>query len=252
MGVIYINGKPAAPKRRHEPRLVFIRRLLSYLDFDYQEFIDGIEQQHKKSAVSKQLQLLLNQYCASILSCIKDYPVASGRVTKKGYNLVEQLRLEMTAFDKSYSKLLSSCRVTKKKQQLICELNGSVAWFINQHNMTYSAIKVSTPFPTVFTKASLDDFIKKEKIALKAAGVDKKILAHRPKNWELIEMFIKITTQYKKENGSTKFMQYKTFSRQLDEHNKGLGYDDKKLSVSEKGYYNLKEAWRNNTLENFV
>ena len=96
------------------------------------------------------------------------------------------------------------------------------------------------------------EVIKKEKIALKAAGVDKKILAHRPKNWELIEVFIKITTQHKKEKGSTKFVQYKTFCRQLDEHNKSLSHGSNKLSVSEKGYYNLKKAWRNNTLENFV
>jgi hypothetical protein len=252
MGVVYVNGKPAAPKRRHEPRLVFIKRLLSYLDFDYQEFVDGIEQQDRKSPVPDQLRLLLNQYCTAILSCIQGYPTASGRVTKKGCNLVEQLRLEMMAFDESYSKLLSSCRVTKKKHQLICELNGSVAWFINQHNMTYGAIKVSTPFPTVLTKASLDDFLKKEGIALKAAGIDKKILAHRPKNWELIEVFIKITTQHKKEKGPNKFMQYKSFCKQLDEHNKGLIQGSNKLLVSEKSYYNLKKAWRNNTLENFV
>jgi hypothetical protein len=252
MGVVYINGKPAAPKRRQEPRLVLIKRLLCYLRLDLNEFVEAIEQEHKKSPVRKKLQPLIDQYCAVILSCIKNYPVASGRATKKGCDLVKQLRKEMMAFDNSYSGLLEKCRVSKAKHQLICELNGGVAWFVKQHDMTYGAIKVSAPFPKVLSKAALDDFLKKEKIALKAAGVDKKILAHRPKNWELIEMFIKITTQYKKENGSTKFMQYKTFSRQLDEHNKGLGYDDKKLSVSEKGYYNLKEAWRNNTLENFV
>jgi hypothetical protein len=252
MATVFKSGKLVGSKKRHEPRLVFIRRLLSYLDFDFQEFVDGIEQQDKKSPVPDQLQSLLNQYCTAILSCIQGYPTASGKVTKKGCNLVEHLRLEMTAFDKSYSKLLSSCRVTRKKHQLICELNGSVAWFINQHNMTYGAIKVSTPFPTVLTKASLDDFIKKEKIALKAAGVDKKILAHRPKSWELIEVFLKSTAQHKKEKGSTKFMQYKSFCKQLDEHNKGLSHGNNKLSVSEKGYYNLKNAWRNNTLENFV
>lgn len=252
MATVFKSGKLVSPKKRQEPRLVFIRRLLSYLDFDFQEFVNGIEQQDKKSPVPDQLRSLLNKYCTAILSCIQGYPTASGRLTKKGCNLVEQLRLEMTAFDKSYSKLLSGCRVTKKKHQLICELNGSVAWFINQHNMTYGAIKVSTPFPKVPTKAALDDFIKKETIALKAAGMDKKILAHRPKNWELIEVFIKITTQCKQEKGSTKFMQYKPFCRQLDEHNKSLGPGSKKLSVSEKGYYLLKRAWRNNTLENFV
>lgn len=252
MGVVYLNGKPAALKREKWSRIAFIKRLLCNLDFEFQEFVDGIEQQHKKSAVSKQLQLLLNQYSASILSCIQDYPVASGRVTEKGRKLVSQLKKELDAFDKDYSKLLSSRHVTKKKNELICELNGGVAWFINQHDMTCSAIRVSTPFPTVLTKASLDNFIKKEKIALKAAGVDQKILAHRPKNWELIEVFIKSTTQYKKEKGSTKFMQYKLFCKQLDGHNKGLSHGSNELSVSEKGYYNLKKAWRNNTLENFV
>ena len=252
MATIFKSGKLVGPKKRLEPRLFFIKRLLSYLDFDYQEFVDGIEQQHEKSAVPKQLQLLLNQYCAAILGCIQGYPLASGRVTKKGRNLVKQLKKELDMFDKGYSKLLSSHRVTKKKDQLICELNGSVAWFINQHDMTCSAIRVSTPFPTVLSKAALDDFIKKEKIALKAAGVDKKILAHRPKNWELIEVFIKITTQYKQAKGSTKFMQYKSFCRQLEQHNKALVPGGKKLSVSEKGYYNLKRAWCNNTLEKFV
>lgn len=252
MATVFINGKLVSPKKRRPPRLFYIKRLLSYLDFDYQEFVDGIERQHEKSAVPKQLQLLLNQYCAAILSCIQGYPLTSGRVTKKGRNLVKQLKKELDTFDKGYSKLLSSRRVTKKKGELICELNGSVAWFINQHDMTCSAIGVSTPFPIALTKAALNDFIKKEKIALKAAGVDKKIIAHRPKNWELIEVFIKITTQYKQEKDSTKFMQYKSFCRQLDQHNKGFCPGSKKLSVSEKGYYNLKRAWRNNTLENFV
>ncbi len=252
MGVVYVNGKQAAPKRRREPRMVLIKRLLCYLRLDLYEFVEGIEQEHKKSAVRKQLQPPINQYCAAILSCINNYPVASERTTKKGCDLVKQLRDEMMAFDNSYSELLEKRHVSKAKHQLICELNGGVAWFVKEHDMTYGAIRVSTPFPKVFSKAALDDFIKKEKIALKAAGIDKKILAHRPKNWKLIDVFIKITTQYKQEKGSTKFMQYKPFCRQLDEHNKGLGHDDKKLSVSEKGYYNLKEAWRNNTLENFV
>lgn len=251
MAKVFKSGKLVEPKMRLSPRLVFIRRLLSHLDFDFQEFVDGIEQQHKVSAVPKQLQLLLNHYCAVILSCIRDYPVASGRVTKKGRNLVKQLKEELDTFDKGYSILLSSCRVAKKKHQLICELNEGVTWFINQHDMTCDSFRVSTPFPKVLTKEALEDFLKKEKVALRAVGINDKVLNHRPKNWELIEVFIKTTTQYKQDKGATKFMPYKSFCRQLDQHNNGLGQGGKKLSVSEKGYGNLKKAWRNNTLENF-
>jgi hypothetical protein len=252
MATVFKNGKLVGPKKRQESRLFFINRLLSCLEFDYREFVDGIEQQHKKSAAPQKLQLLINQYCAAILSCIQGYPVASGRITKKGCSLVKQLKKELDAFDKNYSELLSSRRVPEKKHQLICQLNGSVAWFINQHDMTCSAIKVSTPFPTVLTQAALDEFIKKEKIVLKAVGSRKKILAHRPKNWELIEAFTAITAQHKKIHGQSKFLPYKKFCQALATYKNSAGTQSKALELSTRTYYSFKQAWINGSLDKFT
>jgi hypothetical protein len=245
MSGVYIGGKLATPTQEKRSRIYFIKGLLGCLYFDLKQFKTAIEVQHAKSPVPKEMQDLINRYCAAILRCADDYPTESGRVIKKGCGLVNQLRENMLAFDRDYSKLLPQCRISKKKHQIICDLNWAVSWFVTQHDMTVSAVRVSTPVPPVFTKPAMDEFIKKEKIALKATNTSKKILAHRPKNWAVVEAFTQITTQHKKIHGQSKFLTYKKFCRELEGHNKDL-------KVSVRTYYNLKHAWAIGSLEKFT
>lgn len=250
MGRIFIGGKPAGPAQDKRTRIYFITGLLGYLYLDLQQFKVAIEVQHARSSVPQGLQHLICKYCAAILDFADRYPTKSGRMSKKGRGLVKQLSKEMLSFDRDYSRFLSQTQISQKKHQIICDLNWAVSWFITQHDMTDSALKVSTPIPLVLTKATIDDFIKKEKIALRATNTNKKILAHRPKNWEFVEVFIDITKQYKKINGSSKFVPYKKFCQLLGTHNKYSGANQK-LSVSVKGYYHLKKAWDEGSLQKF-
>lgn len=252
MGRTYKGGKFLNPPQKNISRMYFIQGLLGHLYFDLQQFKIAIEAQHAKSPIPKSMQILISQYCEVILLCADSYPTKSGRVTKKGRYLVKQLRGHMFTFDRSYSELLSQYRVSGAKHQIICDLNWAVSWFIAQHEMTLSSLKVSTPVPPVFTKATMDDFIKKEKIALKATNTSKKVLPHRPKNWELIELFKKLTTQYKKINGHSKFWPYKEFCKQLDAYNETATVQTKPLTISERSYYSLRQAWVNGSLENFT
>jgi hypothetical protein len=252
MSGVYVGGKLVSPEQEKRSRIYFIQGLLGYLYFDLKQFKAAVELQHAKSPVPKKLQNLICQYCAAILRCADGYPTNSGKVTKRGCTLVKQLRRNMLAFDRAYSKLLPQCRISQKKHQIICDLNWAVSWFVTQHDMTVSAVRVSTPVPPVFTKVAMDDFIKKEKIALKATNTSTKILAHRPKNWELVEVFTQVTTQYKKIHGQGKFLTHKKFCKELVAHNKNTGAQSKPLKVSERTYYSLKQAWINGSLEKFA
>ena len=249
---VYIGGVKVAPIQKTYSRIYFIEGLLGYLYHDLRQFKAAIELEHAKSAVKKPLQLLINKYCQEILKCADDYPTASGRITKKGKGLAQQLRAAMLSFDDSYSQLQKTTKVAKKKHKIICELNGSVLWFLKQHDMTVNSIKTNHYLPSNPTTQELIDFIKKEKISLKAVGVSTKMLPHRPKNWELRRFFKKVTGAFKKKNGQRKFIPYKVFCRALESHNKKFRLGLEGLVVSVKGYYNLKDAWRNGSLDRLV
>ena len=154
------------------------------------------------------------------------------------------------SFDEAYSVFFEKHRVNKGLHQMICELNGSVLWFLQQHDMTINSIRLHNPLSANPTSAEMADFLKKEKEFLKGLHKGKKMLPHRPKDWEIRDIFKSKTESYQKANGVSKFIPHKTFVRMLNEH-KDL-HTEEPLTISEKGYYNLKEAWKNKSFDRFI
>lgn len=249
MAGVYIDGKKVVPAKKKFSRIYFIEGLLGYLFFDLKEFKAAIEAEDAKKSVHKQLRKLILDYCWAILVCLDGYPTSSGRVTKGGKDLVKKLQSDMIQFDADYSALWSKARISKRIHTIICELNWAVLWFIRQHDMTILAIKVTNPVPNKFFGADLLDFIKKEKIALKATKSNSKILPYRPRDWAMRRYFKGVTSLYKKKNGANKFIPYERFCRLLVAHNKKSGA---RLRISARGYYNLKQAWQNGSLDRLV
>jgi hypothetical protein len=249
MAGVYIGGKKIVPAQEKFSRIYFIEGLLGYLFYDLREFKVAIEAEDAKKPVQMQLRKLVLDYCWEILVCLDGYPTSSGRVTKRGRELVKKLRSDMLQFDADYSALHSKTRIPQKIHTIICELNWAVLWFIREHDMTIAAIKVTNPVPDKLSGADLLDFMKKEKIALKATKSSAKVLPHRPRDWEMRRYFKRVTSVFKKKNGVSKFIPYASFCRLLVAHNKKSGA---KLRISVRGYYNLKQAWENGSLDRLV
>jgi len=249
MAGVYVGGKKVVPIQGKFSRIYFIEGLLGYLFCDLREFKAAIEAEDAKKPVHKQLRKLILDYCWAILVCLDGYPTSSGRVTKRGKDLVKKLRVDMMQFDADYSTLYSKAHIPRRIHTIICELNWAVLWFIREHDMTIAAIKVTNPVPDKFSGADLLDFIKKEKIALRATKSSAKVLPYRPRDWEMRRYFKRFTGAYKKKNGANKFIPYERFCRILVAHNKKSGT---KLRISVRGYYNLKQAWKNGSLDRLV
>lgn len=249
MAGVYISGKKVVPAQEKFSRIYFIEGLLGYLFCDLEQFKAAIESEDAKRPVHKQLQKLILDYCWTILLCLDGYPTSSGRVTKRGKDLVKKLRSDMIQFDTDYSTFRSKVCIPQRIHNIICELNWAVLWFIREHDLTITAIKVTSPVPDKFSGADLLDFIKKEKIALKGIKSGTKILPYRPRDWEMRRFFKKVTSIYKKKNGASRFIPYERFCRLLITHNKKTGA---KLRISARGYYNLKQAWKNGALDRLI
>ena len=247
---IYKNGKLCVPKDKTKSRIYYVQAILGWLYFDMSEFKAAIEKQHEISQVPKPIQVLVTRYCKQILYFADTYPTKSGKITKKGKDLSKQLRADLMSFDAAYSVFFEKHRVNKRLHQMICELNGSVLWFLQQHDMTINSIRLHNPLSANPTSAEMADFLKKEKESLKGLQKGKKMLPHRPKDWEIRDIFKSRTEPYQKANGVSKFIPYKTFVRMLNEH-KDLQTEEP-LTISEKGYYNLKEAWKNKSFDRFI
>jgi len=248
---IYKSGELVLIKPKGRTSIYYIAGLLGWLYFDLSEFKVAIEKQHNLSPIPKQLQSLITTYCRAILNCADNYPTKSGRVSLAGKDLVKILSNEFVTFDDAYSNFKTQKKVTKKLHNLICELNGSVQWFLQQHNMTISSIKISNPLSSDPTADELNDFLNKEKISLRAVGYTNKVLANRPKNWELRDFFKVKTELFQKLNGKAKFIKYNAFLEELGIQNRTSNYK-KQLQVSVKGYYLLKKAWKNGSFNRIV
>ena len=248
---IYKSGKQDSIKPKDKSRIYYIAKLLGWLYLDLGDFKVDIEKQHHISPIPKQLQSLITTYCRAILNCADNYPTKSGKVTVKGKGLVKELSNEFVTFDDAYSNFKTQNKVTKKLHNLICELNGSVQWFLQQHNMTISSIKISNPLSSDPTADELNDFLNKEKISLRAVGYTNKVLANRPKNWELRDFFKVKTELFQKLNGKAKFIKYNDFLKEIGIQNRTTHYK-KQLQVSVKGYYLLKKAWKNGSFNRIV
>ena len=142
---IYKEGKLCVPKDKIKSRIYYVQAILGWLYFDLSEFKVAIEKQHEISQVPKPIQALVTQYCKQILYFADTYPTKSGKVTKKGKDLAKQLRVDLMSFDAAYSVFLEKNKVSNKLHQTICELNGAVVWFLQQHDMTINSIRLHNP-----------------------------------------------------------------------------------------------------------
>ena len=243
---IYKSGKQDSIKPKDKSRIYYIAKLLGWLYFDLGDFKVAIEKQHHLSPIPNQLQSLITTYCRAILNCADNYPTKSGRVSVAGKDIVKTLSNEFVTFDDAYSNFKTQNKVTKKLHNLICKLNGSVQWFLQQHNMTINSIKISNPLSSNPTTDELNDFLKKEIISLRAVGSTKKVLPNRPKNWEIRSFFKIKTAAFQKLREVTRCIPYKDFCKDLVTYNR-TNPQEKELKVSAKGYYLLTKSWKNGT-----
>lgn len=247
---IYKNGELCIPKDKIRSRIYYVKTFLGWLYFDMSEFKAALEKQHEISKVPKPIQALVTRYCKQILDFADTYPTKSGKITKKGKDLSKQLRVDLMSFDAAYSVYLEKHKVSARLHKMISELNGSVLWFLQQHDMTINSIRLHNPLSANPTSTEMADFLKKEKESLKGFHKGKKVLPHRPKNWEIRAIFKSRTEPYQKANGDSEFIPHKIFARMLNEH-KDLNTEEP-LTISVKGYYNLKKAWKNKSFDRFI
>ena len=247
----YKNGQLVSITPKPKTRMYYIVGILGWLYFDVEQFKAGIEAQHDKSKVPKQLQILITKYCRAILHFADNYPTKSGKISIAGKNLAQTLGNELKDFDSSFLVLTSKKKVRKEIKELIHDLNAGVLWFLQQHDMIVNSIKITTPLSSNPTSQELKEFLKKEAILLKGLDPIKKVLPHRQKNWQLRDFFRSETVAYQKIKGVTRFMPFKKFLQKLDEFNQSIT-PKMPLTISVKGYYNLKQAWKNGTFDRLM
>ena len=250
--VLMGSGNVNTPKPVTHSRMTYIKPLLIWLCYDLDKFNKAIEALHAKKPVPAALQVLINPYCYEIINCAKAYPVnKDGKVRDKGKRLVMKLHAEMMDFDEKYSEYRRSNKgkrgmtVSQPVHKVICELNGGVAWFVKQHDMTFSSVSIRHWLPQNPTGKELADFLKKE------IPVLKKTMPNRPKNWALRVFFEVETKKYQQTKGTTRLIPYKKFDKLLNIHNKA-NPNQTPLNVSARGYGKVVKEWKRGVLFNLV
>ena len=201
-----------------------------------------------KSGVPIALQKLLTQYCKSIFQFTDSYKVSNGRVSKAAKLSVEKLRQNLIKFEGQHSTLKKKTKITPKLNKIICDLIGDVQWFVDQYDMTINSYPLTANVPIGGTAKDWALFIKTETEALKGS-FDKKIIPNRPKNWDIREVFRRLTTKHQKEFGPNKYVRYKVFINELDKINKQAGT---KFTLSARSYYLYKKSWKERTFNSVV
>ena len=222
------SGNVNTPKPIKHSRMTYIKAQLDCLRYDHDKFKKAIEALHSKKPIPVALQKLIEAYCYEILKCADAYPnEIDGKVRNKGKLLVMKLRAEMMDFDEKYSKYRISYKgktrmtVSQLVHKVICELNGGVAWFVNQHDMIHSSVSSLNSLP------------------------------HRPKNWALRQFFEVETKKHQQTKNSTKTIRYKIFDKMLNNHNKA-NPNQTPLKVSARSYGKLVNEWKNGDLFNLA
>ena len=249
------HGRIIQPKANKLTSLTVIKALLWNLKDNYDSFVHQIELE----AVPKPLQTLLTTYCKSILDCIQQYPISKdGKVRKSGEEKVISLGVALKSFDDEYTGYLDKYKkdkklsIGKKVNHLICDLNGDVNWFVKQHQLEYHSVKVTNWLSSNPTHEEIAEFVKKEGELIKAEKSRKKVLAHRPKDWELRKFFKNVTEKFQRKNGVSKFIPYKKFCKLLEKHNEANKTGIKPLKISTKGYYKIRKSWENKLFDHYI
>ena len=218
-----------APKRDSYNLSKFISALLGELYMSMATLKHDIEALDQKStrAFPLALQGLLSPFCRTILDFADSYKVTQGRPRRSATQSVENLNAKLMQFDTAYSELRKVVQITKALHLIICDLIGAVAWFIKQYSMLRYSFAVRVRYGQRCPIA----------------------LTHRPKNWEIRDVFQTLTSSHQAYLARGKFMPFKKFIQALDNLNRQQG---RNLKCSERTYRNLKNSWKSHTFNNIV
>lgn len=156
---IFKSGKEIKKKPPQVSRIEIIKFFIANLEVE----LNDISAQLSNLKISKKLQDLITPFFNLANQSLSCYPIASGRVSKKGTQIVINLQKALNIFDHQYSDLKSS---DKKIDTLICDLIGAIHWFVTQHDMTIGSVKVHHPLSANPTTEELLEFLIKEKKSL--------------------------------------------------------------------------------------
>lgn len=238
------------PKTNSFSMKEYVSALLGDLYISMATFKNQIEALDRKSstAVPTELQKIVSSFCRVTLDFADSYKVTPGRVRKAAVNSVEKLHEELRAFENRYSAFKQGTKISNESNAVINELIESVHWFVCQYHMTVTSFPVTHRVPVGGTQQEWEFFIKAEKSTLFGKGVNK-VLSHRPKDWELREIFRALTTSHQTIYGKDKFIQFKRFSKALENLNAAKKTN---LKCSERTYRNLKRCWESGEFDNVI
>jgi|AntAceMinimDraft_1070359.scaffolds.fasta_scaffold70699_2 hypothetical protein len=207
----------------------FISALLGELYMSMATLKHDIEALDQKStkAVPFALQSLLSPFCRTILDFADSYKVTPGRPRKSATQSVENLDAKLMQFDTAYSELRQVVQITKVLHLIICDLIGAVAWFVKQYSILQYSFAVRVQYGQGCQIA----------------------LTHRPKNWELRDVFHTLTSSHQAGRDKDKFIPFEKFIQALDNLNQQRGSN---LKCSVRNYHNLKKRWKAGTFNNIV
>ena len=250
---IHVNHKTknvGPPKTNSFSMKEYVSALLGDLYMSMATFKNQIEALDRKSptAVPTELQKIVSSFCRVLLDFADSYKVMPGRVRKAAVNSVEKLHEELRAFENRYSTFKQGTKVSNQSNAVINELIESVHWFVCQYHMTVTSFPLTHRVPIGGTLEEWKFFIRAEKSILSGKGAIK-VLTHRPKDWELRETFRALTTAHQTIHGKNKFIQFKRFSKALEQLNAAQKTD---LKCSERTYRKLKRCWESGEFDNVI
>jgi hypothetical protein len=246
-------GKVTEREVVNHSRLKYIKLYLQNLRKDY----DAITDQFALDHIPKELQKLLEPYSIAIINCLNKYPInKDGKVRKVGKLLSNKLRTEMMNFDSAYTTYIDQHIGTKKLipskkiHQLVCELNSAVSYFVNQHDMVLSSVKISHWLSAKPTPEELIDFIKKETNVIMGLSDKKNPINNRKKDFKIRKFFCDANKKYQENENTKRIIPFKTLDAEVSEHN--YKYPINQLKLSNKIYGKMRAEMKSGNLFNVV
>ena len=243
------HGKIKERKVINHNRLTYIRTYLHFLKNDY----DKISSEFALIVTPKPLQELLIPYCKAIINCINTYPInTDGKVRKDGKLLSNQLREEMMRFDSEYTNYITQFKGeeklidSEKVNQLVCDLNSSVNFFVNQHDMIYSSVRVSHWLSQKPTREELIEFIEKETQVIMGLCNKKSPINNRKKDFAIRRFFVDKNEKYQTNINTNRIIPYKILEKEVEDYNNKNPKNT--LKLSNKIYTSIRAEMGSNNL----
>lgn len=241
------NGKRIAPRMQISTKMHYIRQYLRLLKGDYNQFVIQIEQ----SLFPKELEAPLLSYCSQIIYFLKNYPVRQdGKVSKHASQYVEVLYKELNDFDAYYTSILDEIKdkyrqkISPHIHKMICDLNGSIYWFVTQHNIVLESYPVSTWLPENPSKEEVEEFLKVE------SKLIKKHINHKPRDLTSRNFFLSENFKYQTKNKTQRIIPFKVLQDAIVMYN--VENPRKSISIKNGLYRKIRSELKSNTILNFI